>query len=350
MEAQVTHAGPAGPLVSVVIPAFNGERLIGRTIESALAQTYSNVEIIVVDDGSTDATQEVVRRFGDRVRYLRQPNQGGAAARNQGISAARGDWVAFLDQDDLWLPEKLERQAAVFLEEPSTVVCFTRWSHIDDQGKPMTHGSTAERDRLLDSVSRQAKPLGRGAVLLPEKPFTEALVKRCLVNSCSGVIARKSVLMEVGGFDAGLRGPDDWDLWMRLAVRYSFAYIPEALYQYRHHARQHTQHGGTQMLRDLLVVMERWLRSPEICRQAGRRTILSSMARLHDNCATARVNQGEMREARAHYIAALRARPKPATLALWSATFCPPIAARLVSWRTKRWDRSGSAEERDPGG
>ena len=158
MEAQVTHAGPAGTLVSVVIPAFNGERFIGPTIESALAQTYSSVEIIVVDDGSTDATQEAVRRFGDRVRYLRQSNQGGAAARNQGISAARGDWVAFLDQDDLWLPQKLERQAAVFLAEPSTVVCFTRWSRRDDQGNPMMHGSTAERDGLLDSVSRQARP------------------------------------------------------------------------------------------------------------------------------------------------------------------------------------------------
>ncbi len=348
MEAQVTHAGPAGTLVSVVIPAFNGERFIGPTIESALAQTYSSVEIIVVDDGSTDATQEAVRRFGDRVRYLRQSNQGGAAARNQGISAARGDWVAFLDQDDLWLPEKLERQAAVFLAEPSTVVCFTRWSHIDDQGNPMMHGSTAERDGLLDSVSRQARPLAGGAVLLPEQPFTVALVKRCLVNSCSGVVARKSVLAEVGGFDAGLRGPDDWDLWMRLAVRHPFAYIPEALYQYRHHARQHTQRGGTQMLSGLLTVMERWLRSPEICGRAGRRTILASMARLHDNCATVRVSQGEMREARAHYIAALRARPKPATLALWSATFCPPIAARLVSWRTKRWDRGGPADERDP--
>ncbi len=345
----MTQAGPAGPLVSVVIPAFNGERFIGRTIESALAQTYSNAEIIVVDDGSTDATLEVVRRFGDRVRCLRQSNQGGAAARNQGVSAARGDWVAFLDQDDLWRPEKLQRQAAVFLAEPSIAVCFTRWSHIDDQGNPMTHGSTTERDRLLDSVSHQGRPLAGGAVLLPEKPFTVGLAKRCLVNSCSGVLARKSVLAEAGGFDAGLRGPDDWDLWMRLAVRHPFAYIPEALYQYRHHARQHTQRGGTQILSGLLTVMERWLRSPEICGRAGRRTILASMARLHDNCATVRVNKGEMREARAHYVAAFRARPKPATLALWSATFCRPIAARLVSWRTKRWDRAGPAEERDPG-
>jgi len=106
------------PLVSVIIPVFNGARYIGEAIHSVLAQIYSNVELIVIDDGSTDKTSGIVQSFGDRVRYQTQPNTGSGAARNRGVELARAEFLTFLDADDLWLPDKLERQMAFFAEQP----------------------------------------------------------------------------------------------------------------------------------------------------------------------------------------------------------------------------------------
>jgi glycosyltransferase involved in cell wall biosynthesis len=112
-------------LVSCIVPAFNGERYLGEALESILGQTYRPLEVLVADDGSTDATAAVMARYGEPVRYLCQPTAGPAAARNLGLRAARGEFVAFLDQDDLWHPEKLARQMARFQSRPTLDVCVT---------------------------------------------------------------------------------------------------------------------------------------------------------------------------------------------------------------------------------
>ena len=117
------------PLISCVVPVFNGERYLGETLDSILAQTYQPLEIIVADDGSTDGTASVVGRYGEQVRYLRQANAGEAAARNLGLSGASGEFVAFLDADDLWQPEKLERQMSRFQNPPQIDLCFTRYNN-----------------------------------------------------------------------------------------------------------------------------------------------------------------------------------------------------------------------------
>ena len=117
---------PDAPLVSCIIPVFNGARFLGEAVDSILAQTYRPCEVIVVDDGSTDATGDVIAGYGERVVAVRQPNRGEAAARNAGVRAARGALVAFLDADDLWGPEKLTRQAAKLGEDPRIDLCFTR--------------------------------------------------------------------------------------------------------------------------------------------------------------------------------------------------------------------------------
>ena len=111
-----------GPLVSVVIPVYDGAAFIAQTLDSVLRQSWPRLEVIVVDDGSTDETPERVRPFRDRILYLRQENRGGGAARNAGVAASRGDYLAFLDQDDLWAPEKLERQLAVARAHPESGV------------------------------------------------------------------------------------------------------------------------------------------------------------------------------------------------------------------------------------
>ena len=109
--------------ISVVIPAYNHGRFLREAIDSVLAQTYAPLEIIVVDDGSTDDTEQIVRSYGDRVRYIRQQNAGVGAARNNGIANARGEYVAFLDSDDLWLPEKLAVQVEYMRRHPECAAC-----------------------------------------------------------------------------------------------------------------------------------------------------------------------------------------------------------------------------------
>jgi glycosyltransferase involved in cell wall biosynthesis len=117
------------PLVSCVVPVFNGERFLGETLRSVLDQTYRPIEVLVVDDGSTDGTAAVIAAHGDRVTAIRQANRGEAAARNAGWRAARGDLVAFLDADDLWEPEKTARQVARLRSTPEIDLCFTRFQN-----------------------------------------------------------------------------------------------------------------------------------------------------------------------------------------------------------------------------
>src|SRR2546426_1345450 len=116
-------------LISCIVPVFNGERYLGEILDSILAQTYRPLKIIVADDGSTDGTAEVGARYGERITYLRQSTQGYAAVKNLGLSAAQGDFIAFVDADDLWHPEKLERQMARLWQRPEIDLCFTRYKN-----------------------------------------------------------------------------------------------------------------------------------------------------------------------------------------------------------------------------
>jgi glycosyltransferase involved in cell wall biosynthesis len=124
-ECLTTSIAHGSPLVSCIVPVFNGERFLREAIESIFAQTHDPLEILIADDGSTDGTASIVADFGNRLRYLRQENQGPAAARNLGIRAATGDFIAFLDADDLWHPQKLERQIACFRARPEVEYCVT---------------------------------------------------------------------------------------------------------------------------------------------------------------------------------------------------------------------------------
>ena len=174
--------------LSVVIPAHDAEATIGSAIRSALAQTRAPGEVVVVDDGSADDTVGVVARFGDAVRVLRQPQSGPSAARNTGVAAASGDWVAFLDADDQWHPAKLEHQCAL-ATEADTVLVATDWA--------------------------RELPTGPLPAVLPQSTVgTDALL---LLNrfQTSTVLLRRDAFMTLGGFDTTLDGVEDWDLWLR---------------------------------------------------------------------------------------------------------------------------------------
>ncbi|MBU1666109.1 MAG: glycosyltransferase family 2 protein [Gammaproteobacteria bacterium] len=200
---------PDAPLVSVVIPTWNSAATLPRAIDSVLAQTWAPREIIVVDDGGTDDSPALLADYGERVRVVSQANGGPASARNRGLREARGQYVAFLDADDHWLPEKLERQVALLGARPDIGFCSTATAVVDTQGKPV-------RDW----------PCGAGGATLLETLFMHSAA---VSGSTSGVLARRELLLAAGGFDERLRGFEDPDLWIRLAACTGYACIPQAL-------------------------------------------------------------------------------------------------------------------------
>lgn len=208
------------PLVSVIVPAYNASRFLATTLMTVRAQSYENWELIVVDDGSTDVTAHIVASFtaeDDRIRLVRQKNQGVAAARNRGMSIANGEFVAFLDSDDIWLSTKLARQVAVMLSSPPDVgLIYSWWDIVDEHG---VRKSSSHPWMIQGEVS-------------------DGLVAFNFIGNCSVPLIRSSCLEEVGGFDesfraAGAEGCEDWDLFIRIAEKFRIGLVPEVLVAYR---------------------------------------------------------------------------------------------------------------------
>lgn len=202
--------------VSVVIPCFNAESFLGDTIRSVLGQTYSPHEVIVVDDGSRDNSAAIAASFGEPIRVIRQSNQGECAARNTGLDLARGDWIAFLDADDLWTPKKLECQVAEAGRGPDIVCIHTRFYQF---------GTTSE-------VPPPPVEVVSGTYEI------ETLLLNPLVNSSSAMV-RAGLPVR---FPAGARQGGDMIYFTELSLFGLFAYVPRALTGYRMHAAQVTRH------------------------------------------------------------------------------------------------------------
>lgn len=205
----------SAPLVSVIIPAYNDRRFVRTAVESVLAQTHQAVEAIVVDDGSTDDTPEVLASFGKRIRWVSQANRGPAAARNTGLTLAAGEYVTFLDADDRFLPDKLRRQLGCLSETPSAGWVYCDVLFVDEGGQRLCCASErfayARRARLEGDLFPELFP---GNFI----PFHAPLIRR-------------QCLRDVGPFDDDRRliGVEDWDLLLRLSVRARAAYVPEVL-------------------------------------------------------------------------------------------------------------------------
>ena len=196
------------PLVSAVIPTYNRANVVGEAIQSTLQQTYENIEVLVVDDHSTDNTKEVVESFDDsRVRYLlNQRTKGAQGARNTGIDEANGEWVAFLDSDDRWMPEKLSKQLK-YIEESDEEV------HALATGFVRERNGQVWRRKQNENCSWNA----------------EAFLRSTPVGNFSVLIARRNVLVQVGGLDEGLPAMQDMDLFYRVSKNYNFCSMVECL-------------------------------------------------------------------------------------------------------------------------
>lgn len=207
------------PLVSVIIPAYNAEGVIEETLNSVLKQTYHQLEIIVVDDGSCDRTAEIVAAIAQRDRrvvLLRQANAGVAAARNLGIQQAKGEFIAPLDADDLWYPENIKKQVKCILASDKVGLVYSWSMDIDGQSQPI---GNLRASRIEGEV------------------YTTLLLHDFIANA-SSVLIRKTCFDVVGGYDSSLRqqqgqGGEDWDLYLRIAEHYEFRVVPEFLVGYR---------------------------------------------------------------------------------------------------------------------
>ncbi|MCT7955975.1 glycosyltransferase family 2 protein [Laspinema palackyanum] len=203
------------PTISVIIPAYNAEKFIKGTIISVLNQTFRDLELIVINDGSTDGTLEVVSSFDDaRVQVFSYPNSGPQKSRNRGIDKARGEYLSFLDADDLWTPDKLERQLQALQDNPDAAVAYSWTDFINESGERLPGGQHFK--------------------------FTKDVYERLLlgdfIGSGSNPLIRREALLSVGPFDESLVGGQDWEMWLRLAAQYQFVVVPSSQVFYRQSA------------------------------------------------------------------------------------------------------------------
>ena len=200
------------PTISVIIPVFNGEKTIQETIQSLLNQTFSDFELIVINDGSKDLTLPIVHNIKDpRLKVFSYPNAGLSASRNRGVHQAAGEYISFIDADDLWTRDKLEAQFKALQANPDAAVAYS-WTHyIDESGHFLRRGSYI-------SLSGNVYP---------------KLLELNFLENGSNALIRKQALDEVGEFDESLAAAEDWDIFLRLAARYPFVAVPSPQILYR---------------------------------------------------------------------------------------------------------------------
>ncbi|HTU93556.1 MAG TPA: glycosyltransferase family A protein [Gemmataceae bacterium] len=308
------------PLVSVVVPVFNGAKYLRAALDSALGQTYSALEIVAVDDGSTDASPEILASYGSRLTVIRQKNSGVAAARNASIQASCGKFIAFLDQDDWWLSEKIEKQVALFQKDSRLGLVHTGILQYSE-------GAAGFVDPVYPThLSPQ----------LQGRCYQQLLLENAVYNS--SVMIRRAALADSGLFNTDMAGNtvQDYDLWLRLAQHYPFGYIAEPLTVLRLHGEQGTWDRRA-MLVDELRLLERTVRPRDIYDSTPLRT---RFARLLDELGVAHLDACSPRLARSCFARALRMRWSSRVALLFTASFLPSATIGWLRCQRARWRKS----------
>ncbi|MBW2646296.1 MAG: glycosyltransferase [Deltaproteobacteria bacterium] len=300
------------PKVSIIIPVYNGERYIAQAIESALTQTYRKFEIIVVNDGSTDNSYEKIKPFLPSVKYIFQENQGVAAARNTAIKNSSGEFIAFLDQDDLWLPEKLELQVDYLLHNPDVGLVHSNMSYINEEGKSI--------QREFDFPSRIA---GRC--------FGELFIKNKI--AILTVLLRRDCLDKVGLFNVQFSGVDDYDLLLRVSRYYPVWHINQSLAGYRLHG-SNTSRDWLGITLTRLRIIESLLETyPQIRSELGKKTVSDRLFQLYCEVARQHSHQNKHKAAIEYWKKAISVHPTKFSSYLeiiWSAI--TPNQRRVLNW------------------
>jgi len=241
-------------LISVVLPVFNGEETIKETVNSVLNQTFRNWELIVINDGSQDATLEIVSSIKDeRIKVFSYPNKGQPASRNRGIARAKGEYISFIDADDLWTADKLEAQYQALRDNPQAAVAYSWTDWIDESGQLLSCGSYISEN---------------GDV------FAQLLLQDFIANGSNPLI-RRQALLNVGNFDESLSNAHDWDMWLRLAAHYPFVVVPSAQILYRKSTSSMSANVWGMEASSLRVIEKALAQAPESIQQL-KRSILAN--------------------------------------------------------------------------
>jgi glycosyltransferase involved in cell wall biosynthesis len=306
----------------VVMPAFNAADYIAAAIDSVLSQTRPVTEIIVIDDGSTDSTREIVAAY-PRVKWISQDHQGPSAARNAGIRHAQGEWIAFLDADDLWLAQKLQKQMTGLSRHPnatfsfSTLASFYTRDEVEVTNEPYV---PEELSAWLNSRSiEEGGAFGNVYELL--------LRANCVLTS--SLVARRDALIEAGLFDESMAHGEDHDLWLRLARRWPAVFITELIAKYRVHSSSLS--GGWQKRQGLFYRSTVETLSNHRCMfpsfEASR-----ALAIAYNNYAVFQLKEREWNEAKRLAGRGLCVMPTPAGFRLWLEAAFPKVYSQAVGF------------------
>lgn len=230
------------PLISVIIPVYNGEKTIRETIESVLKQSFQDFELIVINDGSQDSTLEIISSIQDfRLKIFSYPNAGLSASRNRGIFQATSEYISFLDADDLWTPDKLEAQLQALQENPKAAVAYSWTDYIDESSQLLKRG---------------------GYMTVNGDVYAKLLLIDFIANGSNPLI-RRQALIEVGSFDESLTAAEDWDMWLRLAARYHFVAVPAPQILYRISMNSMSSNVHKQEAESLQVIEKAFTQAPD---------------------------------------------------------------------------------------
>jgi glycosyltransferase involved in cell wall biosynthesis len=323
------------PLVSVVIPTYNRTQQTIAAIESVLAQTYSNFEIIVVDDGSTDGSPEEIQRFIGRssngchqIHFLSQPNQGASVARNTGIAKAKGEYTAFLDSDDIWLPEKLEWQMRALEQLKNECgACVTDARLVNQSGMDIGSSFRAHGKNYPDTIG-----IDRDAIRSIAKSFCGVWL--------STLLARADLIQQIGGFSPDISFVEDRDIHFRLALVTSIAYVNKPLIRgdrtptppdsnCRPWDKQEVQFRQQQHM------LRKWLEMAASLPPEVGRTLKRALGALYSHEANWHLENARYSEARQAVSRAVKHKVTLGTTAKWVLTWLAPAFARRITPKTR---------------
>jgi glycosyltransferase involved in cell wall biosynthesis len=269
------------PTVSVVIATYNRARLLKETIESVLKQTLQDFELIVVDDGSTDDTEKVLKSYGDRVRYFRQENRGPSAARNLGIRRARASWISIQDSDDICAPNHLKTLFGFVEKNPDCGMVFANGSYLDDPGP---------KGKTIIPREKSKRMAERGVELADL--FSTSIVR------LQAALLSKEAFLGIGGLDETLRICMDLDLGFRFFMRFPVAYLDEVVFFYRRHGGNIGRNQELRLLENLRVIEKLVQDFPSATKILGREQIDRRKAYRYYRLAKSRWKAGEKDGAR----------------------------------------------------
>jgi glycosyltransferase involved in cell wall biosynthesis len=306
-------------MISVIIPTYNSDKFISEAISSVLRQTYTDYEIIVVDDGSTDSTKEIIENNFPEVSYFYTTNQGVSRARNYGIQRARGEFIAFLDADDLWLPEKLEKQIGVFNADQELMLVFTEHRFFDANG--IREATFSKKERLM-----------KGDV-----------VKNIFLHShvaLPTVMVRKNIFQEIGYFEEDLNVAEDDNLWIRIALKFRIHLLDEVLVHCRmteNSLSRTTTNVVTGVLKNVELIEKKY---PDLRKRLGRVNIHRKKSYIYSDYGYFYFSSGDYEMSRRYYLKSITYYPNISSLIYLFISFFPTSIIEKVRVYKRKYEFS----------